>query len=453
MLDEKRKQKVDKIHETAGFQNARYDVYEAGMADGVAQGPVLITIQEARKEAIEYYKSLHPKDPLIPVGEINGYLAIARRYAPEGATAPAATAENPNVTVRDFKDCKHVHPARTMSLAGDKEYYYCGDCGVLLNPPGPPVDFPCEYCGPVCYGGAEHNARVEDGAKKAAPVQDDELAEIACKAYSATYYPESTMTQSIRRCVAAAISAVRPQIETQMLERIRASVIARSEGSNLGGDIVIMKAIDAIEVARNKHWILQVGLFRKALENAGLNGHYSLFQIYFAEYIDEAAALVAAIEAAARVGYRKQEDVEKALVDEVYFWGERQIKAEPHAFFRCVCARFTPTPEPVERVEAPIRWVDFVVRREDMSPDCIFRLQRQQDGDVIITILSSDRKNGFGIASIEFCAPMTGGGSSENTWNALLRLAQAMESDNQNRPQIIADRAAASATATTTSLG
>ena len=86
------------------------------------------------------------------------------------------------------------------------------------------------------------------------------------------------------------------------------------------------------------------------------------------------------------------------------------------------------------------RWVEFVERREDMSPDGILRVQRQSDGDVVITILSSDRKNGFGIASVEFCGPMTGGGSSENTWKALLQLAAAMDDDNKQRPQTLATR-------------
>jgi len=27
----------------------------------------------------------------------------------------------------------------------------------------------CSYCGPVCYGGAAHNARVEDSTKKTTP--------------------------------------------------------------------------------------------------------------------------------------------------------------------------------------------------------------------------------------------------------------------------------------------
>jgi hypothetical protein len=30
--------------------------------------------------------------------------------------------------------------------------------------PTPPTKDGCKYCGPICYGGAEHNARVEDGA-------------------------------------------------------------------------------------------------------------------------------------------------------------------------------------------------------------------------------------------------------------------------------------------------
>lgn len=36
----------------------------------------------------------------------------------------------------------------------------------------------------------------------------------------------------------------------------------------------------------------------------------------------------------------------------------------------------------------------------------------------------------------EFCAPMTGGGSSEHTWKALIALAEAMEKDNETRKQV-----------------
>src|ERR1700685_2254854 len=35
--------------------------------------------QETRQEAIDYWKSLHPNSPLIPIGEINGILEIEVR--------------------------------------------------------------------------------------------------------------------------------------------------------------------------------------------------------------------------------------------------------------------------------------------------------------------------------------------------------------------------------------
>jgi hypothetical protein len=81
-----------------------------------------------------------------------------------------------------------------------------------------------------------------------------------------------------------------------------------------------------------------------------------------------------------------------------------------------------------------MKWIPFVERFEDMSPDGKLRIQRQEDGDVIVTILASDRQ-GRGIASIEFCAPMTGGGQSEKTWYALIALAEAIEQDNETRKQ------------------
>ena len=168
-----------------------------------------------------------------------------------------------------------------------------------------PAAAPCEYCGPVCYGGAEHNARVEDGAKKAAPVQDEMVEYVIC-----------------HDCGEAQIF------------RLRGKVIT---------------------------------VFHDCMQGKHMKER------------------TAEIEAAARVGYWKQEDVEKALVDEVYFWGERQIKAEPHAFFRCVCARFTPTPEPVDRVE-----VLFIPKQMDAMPShwnvyldnslahsCVFRAEKE----------------------------------------------------------------------------
>jgi hypothetical protein len=70
----------------------------------------------------------------------------------------------------------------------------------------------------------------------------------------------------------------------------------------------------AIEAKQNKWWIIQVGRFRKALNEAGLHGHYKLFQDYFGEIEADASSAVAEIEAQAREGYVPIEDVEKVFV-------------------------------------------------------------------------------------------------------------------------------------------
>jgi hypothetical protein len=41
---------------------------------------------DARREAVEYWKSLHPNSALIPIGEINGIMEIAIRYERAGGT-------------------------------------------------------------------------------------------------------------------------------------------------------------------------------------------------------------------------------------------------------------------------------------------------------------------------------------------------------------------------------
>lgn len=77
------------------------------------------------------------------------------------------------------------------------------------------------------------------------------------------------------------------------------------------------------------------------------------------------------------------------------------------------------------------KFVERVSRFEDMSPGGKITLHRQQDGDVIIEIVTDE----FERACIEFCTPMTGGGQSPHTHKALCQLMVAMEKDEQERKQ------------------
>lgn len=77
------------------------------------------------------------------------------------------------------------------------------------------------------------------------------------------------------------------------------------------------------------------------------------------------------------------------------------------------------------------KWVESAERYEDMTPQGRLHLIRQQDGDVILVVIGDD----FQQVALEFCTPMTGGGSSEHTHKALCALMVAMEKDNQERKQ------------------
>lgn len=75
-----------------------------------------------------------------------------------------------------------------------------------------------------------------------------------------------------------------------------------------------------------------------------------------------------------------------------------------------------------------------VTRYEDMSPDGRLELLKQPDGDVIV-VVTAYHLGEFRQAEVEFCTPMSGGGQSERTWQALLRLMEEMDADNKLRPQ------------------
>ncbi len=74
----------------------------------------------------------------------------------------------------------------------------------------------------------------------------------------------------------------------------------------------------------------------------------------------------------------------------------------------------------------------FIVdRKEDMSPDGYLKLIQEEDGDIIVTVLSGKRNGGIlGSASVQFCT-RTGGGRSYRTREALQALMRAMARDNE----------------------
>jgi hypothetical protein len=67
-----------------------------------------------------------------------------------------------------------------------------------------------------------------------------------------------------------------------------------------------------------------------------------------------------------------------------------------------------------------------IERLEDMSQRGRLRVLIQSDGDVIVSAIQNDGR----MADVEFCTPMSGGGGSRKTWEALHALAVAMQEDN-----------------------
>lgn len=81
--------------------------------------------------------------------------------------------------------------------------------------------------------------------------------------------------------------------------------------------------------------------------------------------------------------------------------------------------------------QAPMTWPKSrdVGRFGDMSPSAHMRVGLDGDNDVYVSVW--DESAG---ASIEFCTPGAGGGSSSRTRKALIDLMVAMEADNADRP-------------------
>jgi hypothetical protein len=82
-----------------------------------------------------------------------------------------------------------------------------------------------------------------------------------------------------------------------------------------------------------------------------------------------------------------------------------------------------------------------VEREEDMSPDGKLKLIQQDDGDIIVVVQESLSEFRATSASVEFCIPGTGGGTSPETHKALLHLMEAMAADNERRSAKPSERA------------
>ena len=83
-------------------------------------------------------------------------------------------------------------------------------------------------------------------------------------------------------------------------------------------------------------------------------------------------------------------------------------------------------------------------RREDMSPDGMLTVFIDDDGDAYVIVCAKDHESDkfAQMASVEFCTVGCGGGRSQHTREAILRLALAIEKDNEEEPCADPDRRA-----------
>jgi len=88
----------------------------------------------------------------------------------------------------------------------------------------------------------------------------------------------------------------------------------------------------------------------------------------------------------------------------------------------------------IERLkDQPLKWIPEVKRIEDMSAKGFLKIMRDGDGDVIVVVCAADGDMLKASESVEFCVGR-GGNRSPNTVTALIKLAEAMEMDNAERP-------------------
>lgn len=141
------------------------------------------------------------------------------------------------------------------------------------------------------------------------------------------------------------------------------------------------------------------------------------------------------------VQWRNIKTVVKAIAD--YAFGSKDDPTYG-MFWLCIVNSLTakdgigaislePLPPTIEikTTEQPIYWPTArdVGRYGDMSPVEHMRVGLDSDNDVYVSVWGED-----GGASVEFCAPGAGGGSSPKTRAALISLMKAMEEDNADSP-------------------
>jgi hypothetical protein len=84
----------------------------------------------------------------------------------------------------------------------------------------------------------------------------------------------------------------------------------------------------------------------------------------------------------------------------------------------------------LDRIPWP-RWIKRAERIGDMDPDVSVRLDREDDGDVILDVRA---RTGYDCLPIQFCTGQ-GGGRSPAVHRALCDLMVAIEADNREHPQ------------------
>ena len=67
----------------------------------------------------------------------------------------------------------------------------------------------------------------------------------------------------------------------------------------------------------------------------------------------------------------------------------------------------------------------------DMAPKDRLRIYRDAEGDIVVQVLQFGPQGSVASAEVEFCTMPRGGGRSPNTFDALLKLIEAMKEDNR----------------------
>ena len=67
----------------------------------------------------------------------------------------------------------------------------------------------------------------------------------------------------------------------------------------------------------------------------------------------------------------------------------------------------------------------------DMDPKSRLRIYRDAEGDIIVQVLQFGRQGLLTVSEVEYCTMPRGGGRSPNTFDALLKVIEAMDRDNR----------------------